>query len=429
MNLTESDPWWVTWLESGSLEGTQELAFGLKRLKQALGGSGYQQLDLSNQRTWPPSDRWVILLAHPALIATRFARQALIDMTRSQEDIALIPSQNTRFGQAAANYATGYHLERYIDCMATMQARREGEDQSGSNKNHISRHEGSGSLGGIAGLFIRAGSFELVRRKLQANAGHDPLSLMLSKDIEVQDARLLIRAYCHDYGNYQAEDRSPLTSMIPSDIESLVDIGGGQGCFAAQVAKSRNIKVAVCEPSPLAASLARAKGLMVFEQNFPERVGAKAPWAPGCFQMVSMLDVLEHASDPLALLCAVRRALTVIDQEGSPSQQGFPSARARSAYLLLSVPNAGFWQCIEATIAGRFSYEPVGPWCITHRYHFTRQSLQELLQQAGFKVCEWNNEEQTIDQRFLEAIRASGLSFDEQSMKIISFHVLARTED
>lgn len=420
MDLISLDPWWVTWLESGTLEGTRELEFGLVRLRHALGGIGYRPLDLNRKETWPPSDRWILLLAHPAFIATRFVRQALMEAIRLNDYIHLLPSQNTQFGQPPANYATGYHLERYIERIAQMQGGRDVQDLPRVDLEHTSNHNRACSLGGIAGLFFRGDNFELVRRNLEANACNDPLSSILRNDSDILRSRLLIRGYCHDYGNYQAEDRSALLSMIPPEVESLVDIGGGQGLFASQVANSRNIRVALCEPSPVAASLARARGLFVYQQNFPDSIDTIAPWSPGDFQMVSMLDVLEHVGDPLNLLCAVHRVLKTSDRDV------LESPKDNAAYLLLTVPNAGFWQCIEAIIAGRFAYESVGPWCITHRYFFTEKSLLELLQQAGFSVCIWSNEEQPIDQCFLEALQASGLPYDEENMKTASFHVLAR---
>jgi hypothetical protein len=125
-----------------------------------------------------------------------------------------------------------------------------------------------------------------------------------------------------------------------------------------------------------------------------------------------MLDVLEHLEDPLSGLLAARNALEP------------------GGYLLLSVPNIGYWQIVADLLAGRFDYAPVGIQCITHLRFFTAYSLRSLLQEAGFNIVKWQDviNPPPPDWQGLIVNTHSQYPVDTNSLATEAFHVLARRD-
>ena len=212
--------------------------------------------------------------------------------------------------------------------------------------------------------------------------------------------------------------RTALTGPpVPSaqSIKRVLDIGAGEGGFACGLrALAPRLDITLCEPSP-AAARARAKGFVVVDQPLEQAYQAGA-LGKEPFDLISLLDVLEHVDNPLSLLQAAHRLLR---------PQG---------YLLLSVPNQDFWQCREAMLHGAFAYTPVGPWCITHRHFFTAPSLLAMLAQAGFTVERWAAERIPVAEDFAKLLALAGVEGSsagqctEQAgdrLESLAFHVLA----
>jgi SAM-dependent methyltransferase len=87
---------------------------------------------------------------------------------------------------------------------------------------------------------------------------------------------------------------------------------------------------------------------------------------PSGFDAVLAGDTLEHLNQPQRMLGMIRDALP-------------PGGR-----LLLSVPNVANLHVRLNLLAGRFPYADRGILDRTHCYFFTRKSLREMVQAAGF---------------------------------------------
>jgi SAM-dependent methyltransferase len=85
------------------------------------------------------------------------------------------------------------------------------------------------------------------------------------------------------------------------------------------------------------------------------------------FDAIVFADVLEHLDDPVAALTAARRVA------------------AAGARLLVSVPNVGHLSIARDLVAGRFDPIPAGLTDARHLRWFTRLSLEEALQEAGWR--------------------------------------------
>ena len=89
------------------------------------------------------------------------------------------------------------------------------------------------------------------------------------------------------------------------------------------------------------------------------------------YDVVLLLDVIEHLTSPEAFVDALRTALALS-----------PSVR-----LLVSTANIGFFVNRLMLLVGQFNYGKRGILDMTHTRLFTFASFRRLFEQAGFRVC------------------------------------------
>jgi 2-polyprenyl-3-methyl-5-hydroxy-6-metoxy-1,4-benzoquinol methylase len=114
------------------------------------------------------------------------------------------------------------------------------------------------------------------------------------------------------YANYEASSHLKKRSAArifdaatrgrpPGDV---LDIGAAQGILL-DVAGQRGWRALGVEPNPEASAAARARGLDVVTGMFPDALKG----VDRKFDLITMLDVLEHLTDPLAALKSLRAFL------------------------------------------------------------------------------------------------------------------------
>jgi O-antigen biosynthesis protein len=92
------------------------------------------------------------------------------------------------------------------------------------------------------------------------------------------------------------------------------------------------------------------------------------PFEPDSFDAIVCGDLIEHLRDPRLFLERVRSLLR-------------PGGR-----LVLSTPNVANWSIRVGLLFGRFRYTPRGILDRTHSHLFTRKTLIECLEAAGYRV-------------------------------------------
>jgi glycosyltransferase involved in cell wall biosynthesis len=156
---------------------------------------------------------------------------------------------------------------------------------------------------------------------------------------------------------------SMVIERVPAGARVL-DLGCGRGLLAAELAKKGCIVHGVDS-----LELSEAPGLAGFTRHDLDD-GPPAVDLAG-FDMVLLLDVLEHLHSPEAFLAALR---------------GLPGADRPQ--FLISVPNIAFLPLRLRLLAGGFEYGREGILDLTHRRLFTVRSLRRLLEQCGYLLEE-----------------------------------------
>jgi len=144
----------------------------------------------------------------------------------------------------------------------------------------------------------------------------------------------------------------------------VLDLGCGRGLLAAELARKGCTVHGVDDLDP-----GEAPGLAGFTRHDLDQ-GPPAVDLAG-FDVVLLLDILEHLHSPEAFLAALRR---------------LPGATRPK--IVVSVPNVAFLPVRLRLLAGGFEYGREGILDLTHRRLFTVRSLERLLGQYGYRVEE-----------------------------------------
>lgn len=162
-------------------------------------------------------------------------------------------------------------------------------------------------------------------------------------------------------------DRGDVTRRFPPGIRRLLDVGCGSGEAAAALCRSRpGLAATGIERDPATAELARQRLAHVREGDAGTALSQLAE-AGERFDALLFADVLEHFDDPVGILGLARAV-------------AFPQAT-----LVASVPNVGHLSLVRDLLLGRFDPLPAGLADFGHLRWFTRSSLVEALEEAGWK--------------------------------------------
>jgi methionine biosynthesis protein MetW len=152
---------------------------------------------------------------------------------------------------------------------------------------------------------------------------------------------------------------------------NCLDIGCGDGATVGLIAQRVGLAYEGVDVSEAAVGLAKQNG---FSARAVERSDS-LPFADWSFDVVCLVEVLEHLFDPLGTL---REAHRVLVPQGA---------------VVVSVPNIAYWRRrMDLFVLGRWN--PLGdelsirePWRDPHIRFFTPKIVERLLVAAGFRMC------------------------------------------
>ena len=149
----------------------------------------------------------------------------------------------------------------------------------------------------------------------------------------------------------------------------VLDIGCGTGDLGSELRLKKACWVLGVEHNERMRSLA-APRLDDFQIGDVTDPGFVASLGQGNFDVIVLADVLEHLTDGASVL----RSL-------------LPTLRP-SGVILLSVPNIAHGAVRLSLMAGRFNYQEEGLLDKTHVHFYTRESLSEAVDSAGYVVVD-----------------------------------------
>ncbi len=242
--------------------------------------------------------------------------------------------------------------------------------------------------------------------RTSSGSGHPPLAMLASlaalADGRWRDAPRIADAWVHDFSGYRTHRREEMLALMPDGCTSILDVGGGSGCFLQAVGERRpGCRTVLIELSPRACSLAQGKVARVRQGDFLSLEIDEV------FDCITFLDVLEHVVDPQAMLEKARSLLS------------------SSGRVIASIPNVGHWSVIADLLEGRWDYAPAGIHCITHLRFFTKKGIAEFFEEAGFVIERWEAACLPPPPWFTPP-PAAPLDIDHESLATVAWHCLAR---
>jgi len=163
-------------------------------------------------------------------------------------------------------------------------------------------------------------------------------------------------------------ERPEVTSRLPTGPARILDVGCGSGGLALARARHPRWKVTGIEKDPRLAALAKERCDTVIPGDLTD-VLARLSSAGESFDAIVFADVLEHLEDPVAALSQARRLA------------------GPETVLVVTVPNVGHVSVVRDLLLGRHDPVPAGLCDSGHLRWFTRSSVVEAIEEAGWTVA------------------------------------------
>lgn len=164
---------------------------------------------------------------------------------------------------------------------------------------------------------------------------------------------------------YAVNERPDIEALVPPRTQALLDVGCGTGRLGASLKALGVPRVVGVELNPVAADEARAALDEVVVADVEQE---ELPFEDATFDCIVYGDILEHLTDPWTTLARQRRLL-------SPA-----------GAVIVSIPNVAYWRNVLNVARGRWDYTASGPLDGTHLRFFTWTGIEQLLDQAGYRV-------------------------------------------
>jgi 2-polyprenyl-3-methyl-5-hydroxy-6-metoxy-1,4-benzoquinol methylase len=178
-----------------------------------------------------------------------------------------------------------------------------------------------------------------------------------------------------------------IVGLVGSD-KRVLELGPATG-YMSRVFRERNCSVIGIEVDPAMAAQADEYCERVIVGDL-EALDLNAELGSDRFEVIVAADVLEHLKDPLSMLRRLREFL------------------APGGWFVISLPNVAHGSVRLALLEGHFQYQKLGLLDATHLRFFTRESIEELLDEAELAMAEIHHQQLNID--------ASEVPFDRDAV-------------
>jgi len=174
-------------------------------------------------------------------------------------------------------------------------------------------------------------------------------------------------SYADKTGMAYSSHRMALDLIRKVNPRRVLDIGCGAGFVARECEKAGARVTGMDKSPPPRGAMSEFISARLDEDEWPVNISD--------FDLVLMLDVIEHLNEPEQFLLKLRE-----------SYQSPRSTTSRPPPLILSTPNVAFVTVRLNLLLGKFNYAERGILDITHRRLFTRGSLVRMLEDCGYQI-------------------------------------------
>ena len=166
--------------------------------------------------------------------------------------------------------------------------------------------------------------------------------------------------------DYFAQARTEIAPILPVQATRVLEVGCGTGATVRWLRSQRNVQYAVgIEIDDKAA--AQARDLAIFDVVLIGNVESLDIPAEK-FDLIIILDVLEHLLDPWRM---IHRLVAALAPGGS---------------IIASIPNVGHYSICCSLLNGRWDYANDGLLDKTHLRFFTKRTAIALMSENGLSV-------------------------------------------
>ena len=176
---------------------------------------------------------------------------------------------------------------------------------------------------------------------------------------------MILEEYEEKAPSYFEYERAEMLEMIPNHARRVLDVGCGSGRFGRLVKQERGAEVWGVELSARACREAENCLDRVVNAEFGESLALPQK----AFDAVVFNDVLEHMASPWAALEFAKKLLTEtgVVVASIPSIRHFPT----------------LWKLV---VRKEWRYQEAGTLDRTHLRFFTRQTIEELFLDTGYRI-------------------------------------------
>ena len=167
----------------------------------------------------------------------------------------------------------------------------------------------------------------------------------------------------HD--GYYGYVRPEIQAMVEEDAKKILDVGCAAGMMAAALKHRHNAEVWGIELADDIAQVASSNLDRVICGDIAQ-VWQELP--DGYFDTIIFADVLEHLENPYAVLENIKTKLSA------------------GGKVIASIPNVRHWSVLKDLLEGKWDYTDAGILDRTHLRFFTRKSVVELFENAGYAI-------------------------------------------
>lgn len=164
--------------------------------------------------------------------------------------------------------------------------------------------------------------------------------------------------------SYNAFEKNGIVGNLVRTGSRVLDVGCGTGGTLQYLCGSRQCEVVGLEPNHSRATVAQEIGVTIHEITLDQA----DPTTLGTFDYVMFLDVLEHLANPHEVLVGAGRLLKP------------------GGLVIVSVPNVAHWSVRLGLLFGNFNYTEAGIMDATHLRWFTRRTVTNMVQSAGYAL-------------------------------------------